>query len=125
MRHELGQRERAELALGQLAVMLEGIVRQPGARMPRRAGAGDAFHGERMEIRHVSVPVARQAPRCAIRVAPPICASATMRLSPKPCATSQSRDGGRRASRPAARMSSRAPGATKRRERLDAGGRAA
>ena len=34
MRHELGERERAHLALGQLAVMLEGVVRQARARKP-------------------------------------------------------------------------------------------
>ena len=34
MRHQLRERQRAELALGELAVMLERVVGKPGARLP-------------------------------------------------------------------------------------------
>ncbi len=72
MRHELGERQRAELALGQLAVMLEGVIRQAGdARIPARVRAGHAFDGERVEVGHRrdSKPQAVASSACFLRSA--------------------------------------------------------
>ena len=57
MRQQFRQRQRAELALGELAVVLVRVIRKTRrARPPARALARDAFDRERVEIRHLGVP---------------------------------------------------------------------
>ena len=52
---ELGERRGADLALGQLAIVDEGVVGQAGDRwQQRRAGIGDAIDGEDVEIADVA-----------------------------------------------------------------------
>ena len=84
-RSERGERRGAHLALGQLAVMAEGLIGQAGnARQDDGTGAGAAGDGERVEVGEVRLGggVGGGEARACCSAGPPMCSSTVSRLCP-------------------------------------------
>ncbi len=89
-RRQCGDGRGADLALGELAVVLESASGRPGTRgSSRAAAAGAAFDRQRVETRRsADDPKCSATPSSRRSSAPPRCSSTVMALGPKPRAIS-------------------------------------